>query len=227
MILLNPRWKIAFGPLFGPLSVNLTHYLAEPAGSAAPEVVLAALSAREEVLAAGPWRDYRVFFNSAFLELCALAAEQAGDDELASFYAEKGLERYLCWAVSSASLLALLGRVMSRKNNRPNAEQHWRSAAKQVLEARDPMLVLRIADDWRRCYAHATADDNQAAAQDAAAAAEVPGADEGGEATAAEIADLVAQASSVMGRPLQELLQEFRAAQNGQEEEAFEGERGP
>ena len=93
----------------------------------------------------------RVMLNFALLELCALAAEQAGDEELASFYAEKGLERYLCWAVSSASLRALLGRVLSRKGDRPAAEQHWRSTAAQVLEARNPMLVLRIADDWRRC----------------------------------------------------------------------------
>ena len=44
--------------------------------------------------------------------------------------------------------VALLGRGALRRGDRPAAEEHWRSAMEQVIAARDPLLVLRIARGW-------------------------------------------------------------------------------
>lgn len=203
-VVTNAAWSSLCPEAYLRLSVNLTGFLADPRRGVAPETVRAALAPRGEVLAATPRLQFRVAYGLALLELCALAAEAAEDDELASFYAEKALERYTCWPVSCGSCLALLGRVALRRGDRRAALGRWRQAAAQVLQARDPLLVLRIAEDWRRPRAAAAASAAGGGPGEEGAAAE--------EEEAAEVARLVTEACAVCGRPEKELLLEFEAA---------------
>merc|ERR550514_2355689 len=83
------------------------------------------------------------------LELCARAAERCGDDELCEFYATKGVDHYAGGKPSIAACCrAVLGRAAGRRGDRNKAETHWRAAAEQALAAKDPLLVLRVAQDW-------------------------------------------------------------------------------
>lgn len=151
---------------------------------------------RERVLAlADCWCD-KIAASLCMLELCALAAEALGDEELLRFYGERGLDHYRCKPGSRASCRALLGRAAWRHHgDRATALQHWRLAAQEALEeARNPVLVLRFVEDWQ----HLPGPDGKAPLLD--------------EQESAEMASLVAAAGRACGRSEEELLREFRQA---------------
>lgn len=161
--------------------------------------VRAAIAQRETVTACADWVRDKVWIGTGLLEVCALAAEQAGDaDELCDFYAAESHRQYTCKPFVRASCLALLGRVAVRRGDRPGAEAHWREAATLLLETRCPMQLLRVCEDWGGGAAFlARLEQGQQPAHHA------------GEE---EPARLLAEACAVVGRPVREVLREFREA---------------
>lgn len=77
-----------------------------------------------------------------------MAAERCGDEKLCVFYAELGGKHYAAKPVIAASCRAALGRAAARRGDRAAAVAHWRAACEQLLAARDPLFILRIAEDW-------------------------------------------------------------------------------
>lgn len=86
--------------------------------------------------------------ESGLADLSALAAELIGDDQLAAYYAVKGLDLYPLKPAPLASCRATLGRIAQRRGDATAAESHFRSACEGLLAAKAPILVLRIAEDW-------------------------------------------------------------------------------
>ena len=102
----------------------------------------------------------------------------------------------LCVAGAPARCLAVLGRVALRRGDRPAGEEHWRRAMEQVIAARDPVLVLRIARGWGEGQEEGGRPEEGGASS--SSSSEVP-------------KRLVAEACAVMKRPVEEVLREFNA----------------
>lgn len=125
--------------------------LAAAAGGASPANVRALLGAREEVLASeiSVTMPSNRFTGLQYLEFAALAAEKCGDDELASFYAERGVERYTYLPTMRAACRAVSGRCAARRGDQEAARSCWQQAADEALFAKDPLLCLRVAAEWQ------------------------------------------------------------------------------
>lgn len=205
-------------PLFGDLAgleLYMTLLLVLPAflasdpdhvggeGAVASEAVHAALRNKEEVVAAlDTYVDTLSNGDTGVVELCALAAERCGDDDLATFYATQGaLEGF--YAVKPqprASCRALLGRVAKRREGGdPEAARgHFRAAAEDLIAtAANPILVLRIVEDWRSDGRGATVPAGEDGEN-----REAPEEDEPGR--------LVAAACAILGRQAGDVQREFR-----------------
>lgn len=126
----------------------------------------------------------------SLLELAALAAERAGDDGLAAELAGLGPEHYDRKPVAAGSCLGVLGRCAARRGERRAARRLRREAAERVVRGRDALLAVRL-------LAVPSPDDPDF------------GEPEDAEERDAE-ARLLNEAVTLTGRPLEELLQEFR-----------------
>ena len=97
----------------------------------------------------GAWLKLKPAYT---LDLVVLAAELCGDDALAEFYAARGPGHYAVKPVQQASCRAIRGRIAARRGDRSAALEHWRAAAAGVLAAKQPLLVLRVGEEWEEIH---------------------------------------------------------------------------
>jgi len=125
--------------------LNLQAYVIEPS-VATTESVRAVLQARDTLLRISDISWDHFVLEWAMLETAALAAERLGDDELATFYVDKGLQRYACVKRSAqVSLLALKARIYDRAQEPDLALSTRREAASLASDARQPAQVVSVA----------------------------------------------------------------------------------
>lgn len=125
-------------------------FLADPAFvGATVEVVLAELRAKEEICRCADHYMDKAGGWGPLLEISAFAAERCGDDELALFYAEKGVDWYApAKPLRAAACRMVLGRLARKREEHGLAERHWQLAAEEAIALKDPLLVFRICMEW-------------------------------------------------------------------------------
>eukprot|EP00929_Paragymnodinium_shiwhaense_P102141 TRINITY_DN65327_c0_g1_i1.p1 TRINITY_DN65327_c0_g1~~TRINITY_DN65327_c0_g1_i1.p1 ORF type:complete len:1298 (-),score=269.62 TRINITY_DN65327_c0_g1_i1:94-3987(-) len=143
--------------------LNLQAFLIEPEAMSRA-TVKAMLEAHGNVLELSDTSWDHLVLDWAMLETAALAVEALGDnDDLAIFYATAGLERYSgIKPAAQASLIALQSRVATRAGNPVEAQELQKQAMGVALEAKQPLLVVSIAEGKRSLLRESSHEDDMA-----------------------------------------------------------------